>query len=76
MHAGVWIVKMAGEAMNVQHLHSFLNLGRIKLQKGWYIVPGTKGLVEALEHLWYIHNLNLEAPVKAAFPCMDLHTWC
>ena len=65
---------MAGEAKKVQHLQSFLKFGRIKLQKGCSIVPGTKGLVEATEHLWHIYNLNLEAPVKAAFPSIDLST--
>lgn len=32
---------------------------------------GTKGLIEATEHPWHIHNLNLEARVKAAIRRMD-----
>ena len=57
--------------MKVQHLHSFLKFWNITLRKGCSTVIGTKGLIEATEHLWHIHNLNLEARVKAAIPCMD-----
>lgn len=66
IYAGVWVVKT-----NSLHIFS-LKFWNIKWQKGCSIVLGTKGLVVATGHLWHIYNLNLEAQVKAAFPCADL----
>lgn len=60
--------------MEIHGLHFFLNLWNIKLQRSRSI--GTKGLIEATEHLWHTHKVNLETQVKQLFLAWILCIWC